>query len=222
MSIFVTGDTHGVQNRILEIESKIPEGSTIIVCGDWGHLFFNDKSENEFLDDLERRQFIYCFVDGNHENFPAIYSHPVENWNGGLIHRIRSNIVHLMRGEIFEIENKKILVFGGAYSVDRAMRVPGLSWWPQELPNDDEYKNAQENLAKADYKVDYILTHTAPLNTICIMGYEPSIRELELNNFFQWISERVECKRWYFGHWHQDRTVLPKHTAVFRKIHELK
>ena len=59
------------------------------------------------------------FVDGNHENYTRLYNdYPVEEWNGGKVHRIRDSVIHLMRGEIYDIDNKKIFVFGGAFSHD--------------------------------------------------------------------------------------------------------
>lgn len=41
-----------------------------------------------------------------------------------------------MRGEVYNIEDKKIFVMGGAYSIDKYMRKANISWWEQELPND--------------------------------------------------------------------------------------
>jgi predicted phosphodiesterase len=90
------------------------ENDYLIVCGDFGYIFLNDDREKAFLDYLETKPYTICFVDGNHENFPVIYSYPKELWHGGYIHRIRKNILHLMRGQVFEIEGKKIFTFGGA------------------------------------------------------------------------------------------------------------
>ncbi len=41
-------------------------------------------------------------------------------------------------------------------------RVKGVSWWPEELPSDDEYQEAMANLDKAGWCMDCILTHCAP------------------------------------------------------------
>lgn len=45
--IYVTGDTHGEQARILLLEQQacMRAGDTLIVCGDFGHLFLNDRNE---------------------------------------------------------------------------------------------------------------------------------------------------------------------------------
>ena len=43
------------------------------------------------------------FVDGNHENFDLLNAYPVEMWKGGKVHNIKPDIIHLMRGQVFEI-----------------------------------------------------------------------------------------------------------------------
>lgn len=67
---------------------------------------------------MEDKSFTTVFVDGNHENFDRLYSYPVKEWNGGKVHEIRPSVLHLMRGEVFTIEDKKFFAFGGASSHD--------------------------------------------------------------------------------------------------------
>ena len=51
-------------------------------------------------------------------NFDRLYQYPVEDWHSGKVHKIRESVLHLMRGQVFEIEEKKIFSFGGASSHD--------------------------------------------------------------------------------------------------------
>ena len=150
--IYITGDTHGEQTRFDELathgEPDWTENDYLIVCGDFGYIFKNSPMEHVFLNHLEEKPYTICFCDGNHENFAEINSYPVEIWNGGKVHKIRKNVIHLMRGQIYEIDGKKIFTFGGAYSRDRYMRKEGYSYWREELPNDSEYKEASENLKR--------------------------------------------------------------------------
>lgn len=137
------------ENRVLQIQNEhhLTNGDTLIICGGFEFLFSNDKEENIFLDNLENLSFTTCFCDGNYENFPAIYySYPIEEWNGGKVHRIRKNIFHLKRGQIFNIENKGFFVMGGDYSIDKYMRLENISWWKEELPTNEEYEEASANL----------------------------------------------------------------------------
>lgn len=213
--IYVTGDTHGEQARMLLLEKQtgLQVGDTLIVCGDFGYLFLNDRSENAFLDDLEKKPYTYCFVDGNHENFPAIFQYPQETWNGGSVHRVRRNVLHLMRGQVFVLEGKRIFTMGGAYSIDRATRKEGDSWWRQELPDNDEYHQAYRNLSRHGNTVDYILTHTMPRETILRYGRYPDVHDMELTGFLEWVMYEVKYTHWYCGHWHDDCD-LPQHITL--------
>lgn len=216
--IYVTGDTHGVQSRFETFGQfdgrSWNEDDYLIVCGDFGYLFRNNAAENAFLDRLENLPYQILFVDGNHENFPAIYSYPVEEWKGGAVHRIRKNIRHLMRGEIFEIDGKTFFAMGGAYSVDRAIREKNVSFWEEEIPSPADYKRAIENLEKCGKRVDYILTHTAPREVILRMGYSFDLHDAELTGFLEWVMYEVSFRRWFFGHWHTDREVYDRMRAI--------
>ena len=46
----------------------------------------------------------HVFIDGNHENYDRLSAYPVTEWRGGKVHRIADNILHLMRGQVFEID----------------------------------------------------------------------------------------------------------------------
>ncbi len=223
--IYVTGDTHGEKARFMELNMKGEESFTtedyLIVCGDFGYIFLNNEKENAFLDKLQEKPYTICFVDGNHENFPAIYSYPIEEWRGGKIHRIRRNVVHLMRGQVFEICGKKIFTMGGAYSVDRALRQIGFSYWKEELPTNEEYEEAIANLKKHGNEVDYILTHTAPKDVIRMMGFFPDYHDAELTGFFEYLALEIEFKKWFFGHLHEDKVVHDKFRAIWMDVETL-
>lgn len=44
--------------------------------------------------------------------------YPVAEWHGGKVHRIRPHVLHLMRGQIFELEGCRFFTMGGAKSHD--------------------------------------------------------------------------------------------------------
>ena len=222
--IILTGDTHGEQSRfdtlLLQGEANWTEKDTLIVTGDFGYIFRNNAFEHVFLNELEKKKYTICFCCGNHENFDALYQYNVENWNGGKVHRIRKNVYHLMRGQIFTIEGKKIFTFGGAYSIDRYMRSEHYSWWKQELPCSEEYEEAIENLKRHKHEVDLVVTHTAPTELIRRMGFTPDHHDIELTGFLEWIMYEVKYKEWFFGHWHKDAWIDQKHRAIWFDIEE--
>ena len=214
--MLITGDTHGEQGRFNEILAQAKQNDIIIVCGDCGLLFNDLVTEHIFLNKLEKEPYTICFCDGNHENFHAIYRYSCEEWNGGKVHRIRNNIFHLMRGQVYTIEGKKIFTMGGAYSRDKYMRTENVSWWKEELPSKEEYAEATKNLKENGFCVDYIITHTAPREIIRKMGYNPDfVKDAELTGFLEWIMYEAQYKQWFFGHWHIDKQIDEKHRAVF-------
>lgn len=228
MSIYITGDTHGRIQQIEKIEKYYRYSWTkddyLIICGDFGFVLAGNTQDDELLDDLSFRPYTILFIDGNHENFPALFRYSEEVWHGGKIHRIRKNIYHLMRGQIFDIEGKSFFTFGGAYSIDRALRKKNESWWPEEIPTEAEYREAVRNLRAHSMSVDYIITHTMP--THLVQKYRPNVtlsQDAELSAFLDTIWRDVEFKHWYCGHWHDDSDEIdPKLSLLWfdvKKIH---
>lgn len=210
--LYFTGDTHGEKERFCEEkmqgESTWTKEDVVFVCGDFGYIMYDDKTEQAYLDELATKPYTICFCDGNHENFTALNSYPVEIWNGGKVHKIRPNIIHLMRGQIFNIQGKKIFSMGGAYSIDKATKQYQGIHWAEELPSDLEYREAIENLKRANFQVDYIISHTAPQRIIRYMGKIPDAHDAQLTGFLEWVMCETKFKKWYFGHWHLEREVM--------------
>ena len=125
--IYVTGDTHGdwvsrLSTDAFPEQKEMTKEDYVIVCGDFG-IWNDTKQERYNLDWLEDKPFTTLFVDGNHENFDRLYAMPVSEWHGGKVHEIRPSVLHLMRGEIFEIEDKSFFVMIRGYeNGDMTMR----------------------------------------------------------------------------------------------------
>ena len=64
--------------------------------------------------------YVILWIDGNHENFDRLYSDefPVLDFQGGKVHQIRDNVLHLMRGHVFTLQDHTFFAFGGASSHD--------------------------------------------------------------------------------------------------------
>lgn len=229
--IYDTGDTHALQCKwVKEIHPILKSGDILIVNGDFGIGFWDGEycSEEMFYDWIAQQSYTVLFIDGNHENFDKLDQYPAQFWNGGKVHKIRHNLIHLMRGEVYEIEKKTIFVFGGGYSVDRCCRIEHVSWWNREMPNHEEYQNAIKNLKQVNYQVDYIITHTAPLETVFYLSSYRNLhikkmveKELPLNTFLDEIQRKVNYKQWYFGHFHVDKELWRDQIAVLSCIREL-
>jgi hypothetical protein len=222
--IYITGDTHGNPTRVstesLPHSSQWTKKDTLIVCGDFGYLFSGSSQEERLLRELAMRPYTIAFVDGAHENFPLLDAYPPARWNGGVAKKIRRNIFHMTRGQIFKIEGHTLFAMGGGYTSDRARRDEGLDWWPQEMPSAWEYKQAISNLDRYDRKVDYIITHAAPEKVMRQLSsdYEG---EKELNDFLQWVKNNVTYRKWYFGRLHMDVEMEDNLYAMFLSVREL-
>lgn len=220
--VHLKGDTHGVLDiasiNEWEQEYAIEEDDILIILGDFGGVWFGDEQDDNELEWWAEKPYTILFLDGNHENHIALAKYPTVELYGGQVNKIRDNLYHLKRGEIYTIENKKFFVMGGARSTDRHLRTPYIDWWPEEMPSKEEYDNALNNLEAADFKVDYILSHCADSHTLWLI--DKFFCADELTKFLLFIKEqyKLEYTQHYFGHYHLDRPIDEKNIAVYNKI----
>ena len=247
--VYITGDCHGhyekLSNKKFKVGKTLKRNDIVIVCGDFG-IWHKNPTEKYWLDCLSKKPYTICFCDGNHENFDRLNSeYKVVDFCGGKAHKIRHNIFHLMRGEIFEFNGEKYFVFGGAKSHDiqdgildrndyeteeefnkmiffyrlygKMFRVRGLSWWDAELPTQDEIDYAKENLKKVNYKVDYVISHCCP-HSISSQWVRSADEDI-LTQWFDELKDELEFKRWYCGHYHLEQN-SGKFTVLYDSIIE--
>ena len=117
MSVYVTGDTHGGFQRLgmkyFPEQKKMNREDMVIIAGDFGGLWGGTPAEKYWLDWLEDKPFTTAFLDGNHENFAMLNALPERLWHGGRIHEVRPHVLHLMRGQVFDIEGYTFFTMGG-------------------------------------------------------------------------------------------------------------
>lgn len=211
--IYLTGDTHGtieigkLSRANLAVERVEPgEGDFVIILGDFGLVFAPDGQSAEerwWLKWLDEKPWTTLFIDGNHENFARLNALPEEEWRGGRVHRVSESVLHLMRAQIFEIDGRSFFTMGGAASHDRQFRKEGRSWWPEELPSEEELARADAALDGCGRRVDYVLTHCAP--TLVQGRINPTFLPDRLTEYLQHVRDTTAFHRWYFGHYHVDR-----------------
>lgn len=219
-----TGDCHGNFERLNEQnfpeQKEMTKEDYVIICGDFGGVWHGDKEnerENRILDWLESRPFTTLFVDGNHENFDRLKEYPVEIWNGGKVHKIRPSVIHLMRGQVFQIDGKKIFTFGGAQSHDIPYRTNHLSWWAEEMPSEEEMDEGIRNLEENGNQVDYIVSHCCASSTLDLLSHGRFKKDY-LSDYLEKIRQNVQFKKWFFGHYHYDIQINAEEYLLYGQI----
>ena len=217
MTILITGDIHAehsirklASKKMAAIEPNLTKDDYVIICGDFGLVwdYKRTKREQYWLDWLDEKPWTTLFVDGNHEGFDALYDYPVGIWNGGKTHQISDSVYHLMRGQVFNLQGKKFFTMGGAKSHDIEYRIPGVSWWEQEIPSKEEQDEAVRNLENHDWKVDYVITHDAPTSIANRLIDSPDREPDEFTDWLEKIANNLEFNQWFFGHHHKDEELM--------------
>lgn len=108
---------------------------------------------------------------------------------------------------------------GGAASHDKHLRKENKTWWAREMPSKEEYEIAMDNLERYNYKIDYIITHCCPSSVLSQIS--PYYQTDEMGKFFQMVKEDIEYKRWFFGHYHEDKAYNNKDVCVYDNIIKL-
>ena len=242
-------DVERFNTEIFPEQKEMTKDDYVIVLGDFG-LVWNkaeSKYEKHWLDWLDKKPFTTLFIDGNHENFDRLETYKSETWHGGRIQRIRPSVIHLKRGYVFNLQGLKFFVFGGARSHDiqdgilqpgdpkikewgpsgyrKLYRVLGESWWPQEMPTEAEMIRGRKNLAKNNNNVDFVLTHDMPtsmLTLYCSLYANFRAKPDELEDYLEEIRCNNEYKRWFCGHYHDERNVTNKEAVIYYQIVRIK
>ncbi len=153
LKVMVSGDWHAnIDHAQRTIEFAHRSGAdTIVQVGDFG-FWTPGKGTAEFLSRLRatvaRHEIHVYWLDGNHEDhsrreeFSSIDT---------------DYLTYLPRGHRWEWWGKTWMAVGGAVSVDKAMRVPGVSWWPEE-----ELSDADVAHACRPGPVDIVVAHDCP------------------------------------------------------------
>jgi hypothetical protein len=221
MAILLSGDFHAnSQNEIALISQKAlrqhfgeNEYKTIkyhIILGDGGFLWpKNQRTDAYNYQVLACRPFPVLCVIGNHE--PILGRNDIPEVDIGLgetVYQLSPLVFYLKRGKRYVIDGFKLLVLGGALSIDLAYRIPGISWWASEYWSEQEKEDLFALLTQEN-SFDFVLSHTGPerinaavFSDILAKSEKYEDRVALLNDQ---IDERITCGQWWCGHWHMDR-----------------
>lgn len=215
--IYITGDTHGRFERVerfCELFQTSPE-DILIILGDAGINFsggVRDKLKKEFLEDLPIT--LFC-IHGNHEQRPeSIGSYKEKLWHGGIVYYEEEypSLLFAKDGEVFVLGGKQAIVMGGAYSIDKMIRLMcGYGWWPDEQPSEEIKKYVERRLDELGWKVDVVLSHTTPLKyepiEVFLSGVDQSKVDKSTEEWLDGIEDRLNYRKWYCGHYHTEKKI---------------
>ncbi len=197
-NIYLTGDTHQNIKRFtlknFPEQKDLTKDDYLIVLGDFGMFWNNTTTEQNIRKDLLNKRFSTAFIDGNHENFELIkrLSTPQQMFESE-INKVYE-FIHLKRGHTYKIHNKTFFVMGGAESVDKNLRMIGLSYWREELPSKQEMDFGLDQLDRCNWQVDYVLTHDAPESIINQIYKENTIITSNLPMYLEHIKNKLNFK----------------------------
>ena len=205
--VVIFGDIHerfAHYNRMLE--DLKPDLS--IACGDFGiwpdYMTGYVSKPKSAMNLLKNSPCHTYFIDGNHENFTWL-NNKVDgefNFHNSFPNNVY-NITHQRRGTIKQINGLNFLFMGGAESIDKQVRVEGVSWFRDESITWAEINNTLVNVESNKINIDVIISHTAPMEFDIVDSYldtEPSRKLLST------LLAALRPKLWFFGHFHTYKT----------------
>jgi 3-oxoacid CoA-transferase subunit A len=190
-----------------------------IILGDGGFLWLGNQQTDAYnFKILSQRPFPVLCVIGNHEPMLGMIDdlEEVDIGIGERVYRISENpfVAYLKRGKVYAIDGFKFLVLGGALSVDKDSRIPGISWWENEYWTEDE-KEELFKLLRKDSSFDFVLAHTGP-NSINKKVFQHDA--LSMDKFFDKVADlndtvddMISYRQWWCGHWHRDKYYYNEH-----------
>jgi len=167
--LLVAGDTHGNLGWLSELAALAEEQRCegIIQLGDFGfwpdpkvlrecaRVVLNEGWLTAVADALASHDVWLRVIDGNHDFHPgALAAHPPDGRGIAVVRDDRLDWA--TRGARWEWCGVRFGALGGAYSIDKMWREPGVTWWETERITD-----AQRDLLGAE-PLDVLLTHDAP------------------------------------------------------------
>ena len=214
--IYITGDIHGDISRLKSKEVRaLRRDDTLIICGDFGFVWEGSDKERRLLKWIGKRRFNTLFVEGTNDNLALLAEYPQVEWRGGKTREISGNLRQICRGEVLEIEGKKIFAFGGGEAEDEMSASPNQDGG--ELPSQQEIESARKKLERVGYKVDYIITHQ-PSRKIAQFLLPSHQNANVLDAFLDEVREKCQYTRWFFGCLHKNKRIPPNEMALFTAV----
>lgn len=207
------GDWHGDSDHAYYIIQTAVDNDVvaIIQLGDFG-CFPEFDWYWKFVEHLECCLDFFrmplFFIDGNHDDLNHLMSRPVTDSG---MRQLSPHALYVPRGMYFELGGHKILALGGAYSIDKSSRKPGVSWWPTEQIEDIDVKRAL-----SQPRPDIMITHDAPNEVpdqrILRPGGRRYVDAAPPRQQLQRVFNKHRPDLWIHGHYHRRYDMMAGNT----------
>lgn len=191
MKHLLLGDIHGLWG-LVERKANDYDVGEIITIGDGG-IGFPGLYGPPFNSVIPIRM-----VRGNHDN-PEFIKNLTDDWPN-------NNFSYIPDGTIED----GILYIGGAYSIDRRSRTPGVDWWFDEELSIREKEYIINNITNHNGPIHTVISHDCPISMYPSVGISDKVgtnTPVFLNYLLNYVL--IDDKRphtWYFGHHHMSLT----------------
>lgn len=210
--IYITGDTHGDFSRFEAFtkQHSVTKEDIMIILGDVGLNIWGDEHDRGRKEYAKQFDMTFFCIHGNHEKRPFdIPTYQTKEFCGGTVwyEEEYPNYLFAKDGEIYHLGGYDCIVIGGAYSVDKNMRLLyGYPWYANEQPSPEIKQYVESQLAKREQKIDIVLSHTCPLDYRPIETFRPSIDQSTVDTSTEkWLNQiehHLTYQKWYCGHYH--------------------
>lgn len=214
--IYLTGDTHGRFDRIGSFCGKMQTSrdDILIILGDAGINFHAGALDILRKEYLAKLPITLLCIHGNHERRPeSLPYYDEQEWHGGNVYAEERypNILFAKDGEVYDLNGRKAIAIGGAYSIDKARRIEGQSRWADEQPSPAIKARVEKDLDLLNWQIDIVLSHTTPLKYEPVEVFFPGIDQSKVDKSTEeWlgsIEDRLEYRKWYCGHYHTEKKI---------------
>lgn len=203
--LLLAGDTHNSTEHIrylLEVCRNSNIGS-IIQLGDWGFQWPEIGQVGWLKEELKKAKVHLTFIEGNHDNFTLLKRDHFFGANHPCA--MGPNLTYIPRGVTFALGGIRFAGLGGAVSIDKAQRISGRSWWPEEAITEEDMARLVRNTER--FKVDVLVTHDAPdLSLWHQMGMKPYHDSEAHRKLINRALEITQPDLHYHGHMHHRHT----------------
>lgn len=174
MNYNFVGDVHGRFKDLHLLIDRCSDDTKIIQVGDMG-LGFHPHEPKKFKDNFK-------FIRGNHDN-PSICAE-CPNYLGDCGFSGELNLFYV----------------SGAWSIDANMRIPFVSWWPDEELSLGQCQQVIEQYNETT--PDYIVTHDCPDYIAQLLIGDGHRFNTRMGQLFNQLWQNHKPKLWIFGHYH--------------------